>query len=26
MNRLSRFAIAGTLPRLGAHQKSGSAG
>jgi hypothetical protein len=26
MNRLSRFATAGTLPRLGAHQKSGSAG
>lgn len=26
MNRLSRFATAGTLPRLGSHQKSGSAG
>jgi len=26
MNRLSRFATAGTLPRLGAHQKSGNAG
>jgi hypothetical protein len=26
MNRLSRFATAGIVPRLGAHQKSGSAG
>jgi hypothetical protein len=24
MNRLARFATAGTLPRLGAHQKSGN--
>jgi hypothetical protein len=26
MNRLAKFATAGTLPRLGSHQKSGSAG
>jgi hypothetical protein len=26
MNRMAKFATAGTLPRLAAHQKSGSAG